>query len=349
MTTKQVCKKLNITPKALIVYEEYGILNPKRDSNNYRNYSKDDLLKLREVILLKKLGFSLKDIKTLKDNNNYANNQFMRSLYLQLRAVERNINELGNIRNTLKESIDKMLETEEELNYEYFLDNVDVSLQENEANRRHWVDMWGFDNKAVKFDNMIKDAAGDELGLFEKYDEIFSAVRKRILELGAKKIIDIGCGTGNLCGELSESLEVVGIDQSLEMLIRAKKKFSNLKLKLGNFLDKPFCKKQFDVVVTTYAFHSLNPREKKKALTYMLEYLKPQGKIIIIDFMFKNDAEKEKYKNKFLNEKRQDLWEVIDSRYYTDVEELESHADLQGLKIKCEHIINFTWKVEIEF
>lgn len=349
MTTKEVCKKLNITPKALIIYEDYGILTPKRDANNYRNYSKEDILKLREVILLKKLGFSLRDIKKLKDNNNYSNNQFMRSLYLQLKAVDRNINEFGNIRNTLKESIDKMLETENELDYEHFLDNVDTSMQENEINRRHWVDMWGFDNKAVKFDNMVKDKAQDELGLFERYDEIFSEVRSRILELGAKNMLDIGCGTGNLCGELSETLEVVGIDQSLEMIIQAKKKYGNLKLKLGNFLDKPFCKNEFDVVVTTYAFHSLNPREKKKALSYMLEYLKTEGKIIIVDFMFLNEEEREKSKKRFHDRKREDLWEVVDSRYYSNVEDLESYADLLGCKIKCEHIVNFTWKVEIEF
>ena len=101
MNTKEVCKKLNTTPKALRIYEEYDIVVPKRDNNNYRVYSTDDLLRLREVLLLKELGFSLKEIKSLTDKNVYADNHFARSLYLQLRAIEGKINELDNIKNTL--------------------------------------------------------------------------------------------------------------------------------------------------------------------------------------------------------------------------------------------------------
>jgi putative AdoMet-dependent methyltransferase len=203
-------------------------------------------------------------------------------------------------------------------------------------------------NTAVKFDNMVKDRSKDELGLFEGYDEIFNEIREEILKSKAKKILDIGCGTGNLCGGLSETLDVVGIDQSLEMLTYAKKKYNNLELKLGSFLDKPFYKNEFDIVITTYAFHNLNCSDKKKALNNMLEYLKPDGKIIIIDFMFLNDEEKEKIKNNFYNKKRQDLWKVIDSKYYTNVENLKSYVQSLGCKIQCKHIVNFTWKVEIQ-
>lgn len=202
--------------------------------------------------------------------------------------------------------------------------------------------------KGEKFDNMVNDKSKDELGLFERYNEIFKELRKQILEQNAKKILDIGCGTGNLFGELSKTLEVVGIDQSFEMLTYAKEKYSNLKLKLGSFLDEPFCKNEFDIVVTTYAFHSLNPCEKKKAINNMLQYLKPDGKVIIIDFMFLNDIQRKKIKNNFYNKKRQDLWEVIDSKYYTNVENFKSYVESLGCKIKCEPLVNFTWKVEIE-
>ncbi|WMJ82217.1 methyltransferase domain-containing protein [Clostridium sp. MB40-C1] len=312
MNTNEVCKMLNITSKALIVYENQGIIVPKREKNNYRNYNEDDLFKLRTVILLKQLGFSLKDIKNLMDKNNYGDSQFTRSLYLQLKAVERNIFELDNIKNTLMTSINRMLESNVELNYGDFLSNIDMSLKENKTNREHWVDMWGFDNKAIKFDKMVRDKSNDELGLFEKYDEILSKVRKKIIDHNAASVIDIGCGTGNLCGELCCEMDVVGVDQSLEMILQAKKKYNNMKFKLGNFLDKPFRRKDVDIVVTTYAFHSLNDNEKKKAIKYMLEYLKDDGKIIIADFMFLNDIERENCKNNLYRKDRPDLWDVID-------------------------------------
>lgn len=348
MTRNEVCKSLNITLKSLIVYEEHEIVVPKREENNYRNYSEDDLFKLRTVVLLKELGFSLKDIKNLIDKNNYGNSHFMRSLYLQLKAVERKIDELDNVKNTLKTSIDKMLECDFELDYNRFVHNIDISLQENKANRRRWIDMWGFDNKAIKFDKMVRDKSNDELGLFEKYDEILSEIRSRIIKHGAKNVIDIGCGTGNLCGDLSEKIDTLGIDQSLEMILQAKKKYNKMRFKLGNFLDKPFRKNDVDIVVTTYAFHSLNHNEKKEALNYMLEYLKNDGKIIIADFMFLNDAEREKCKSTLCGKGRQDLWDVINNKYYTNLEELQGYVKSLNCKIHSDHIVNFTWIVEIK-
>jgi putative AdoMet-dependent methyltransferase len=277
-----------------------------------------------------------------------ANSQFTRSLYLQLKAVGRKIYELDNIKNTLITSIDKMLESKVELEYNHFLNNTDISLKENKTNRSSWIDMWGFDNKAIKFDKMIRDKSNDELGLFDKYDEILSEIRSRIIENKAVSVIDIGCRTGNLCGELSGEMDIIGIDQSLEMILQAKKKYNNMKFKLGNFLDKPFRKNDVDIVVTTFAFHSLNDNEKKEAIKYMLEYLKDDGKIIIADFMFLDDIEKEKCKRDLYAKGRQDLWDVIDNKYYTILDELERYIRSLDYKIHSKHIVNFTWIVEIE-
>jgi putative AdoMet-dependent methyltransferase len=204
------------------------------------------------------------------------------------------------------------------------------------------------ENKAIKFDKMVRERLNDELGLFEKYDEIFCEIRNRIIKYEAKSIVDIGCGTGNLCGELSKKIDVVGIDTSLEMITHAEKKYENMKLKLGSFLDEPYRKNDVDIVVTTYAFHSLNDSEKKKAINYMLGYLKDSGRIIIADFMFKNNEEREKCKSNLYSKGRKDLWSAIDNKYYTNLEELEKYISLLNYEIHSEHIVNFTWIVEIE-
>lgn len=208
--------------------------------------------------------------------------------------------------------------------------------------------MLELDNKAIKFDKMVRDKSNDELGLFEKYNEILSDIRSRIIECKAVSVIDIGCGTGNLCGELSNEIDILGIDSSLEMILQAKKKYSNMKFKLGNFLDKPFRENVADIVVTTYAFHSLNNDEKKEAIKNMLEYLKNHGKIIIADFMFANDVEKENCFNNLYEKGRQDLLDVINNKHYTNLVEFEKYIKSLGYKIHSEHIVNFTWIVEIE-
>ena len=79
----------------------------------------------------------------------------------------------------------------------------------------------------------------------------------------------------------------------------------------------------------------------------MMDYLKSKGKIIIVDFMFKNEEEREKYKNKFMSENRLELWEVINRKYYSNVEKLESYLNNLNVKVKSNHIINFTWVMEI--
>lgn len=198
-----------------------------------------------------------------------------------------------------------------------------------------------------RFDIMVRDRTNDHLGLFEKYDEILCEVRDRIKKYNAKTVLDIGCGTGNLCGELSDTIDVLGLDKSLEMIQYAKEKYSNMSFKLGNFLDKPFTLHTFDIVVTTYAFHGLNNDDKKKAIHNMLDYLNTDGKIIIADFMFLNNSEREKCKIKFCSEGKQNLWDVVENKYYTNLEWLNEYVASLGYNLFCEHIVNFSWIIEI--
>ena len=202
-------------------------------------------------------------------------------------------------------------------------------------------------NRAIKYNKMVKERKDDELGLFEKYEEILHDVRKYILESNPYTIIDIGCGTGNLCGPISDKINVIGIDKNEEMLEYVKNKYKNMNVRLGSFLDEPIDENYADIVVTTFAFHGLNDNEKKIAIKNMMDYLKSKGKIIIVDFMFKNEEEREKYKNKFMSENRLELWEVINRKYYSNVEKLESYLNNLNVKVKSNHIINFTWVMEI--
>jgi len=202
-------------------------------------------------------------------------------------------------------------------------------------------------NRAIKYNKMVKERKDDELGLFEKYEDILQDVRKYILENNAYTIIDIGCGTGNLCGPISDKINVIGIDKNEEILGYVKNKYKNMNVRLGSFLDEPIDKNYADIVVTTFAFHGLNDNEKKIAIKNMMDYLKSKGKIIIVDFMFKNEEEREQYHNKFIKDNRLDLWETISRKYYSNVEKLECYLNNLNVKVKSNHIINFTWIMEI--
>lgn len=51
-------------PRANIrYYEKEGLLSPERSANGYRDYSDEDVIVLKKIILFRKIGFSITDIK----------------------------------------------------------------------------------------------------------------------------------------------------------------------------------------------------------------------------------------------------------------------------------------------
>ena len=65
-----VCKMLNTTSRALRFYEEKGIINSTTvDFSIRRHYSKEQIDHIRNVLVLRKLGLSLKSISELQTNN----------------------------------------------------------------------------------------------------------------------------------------------------------------------------------------------------------------------------------------------------------------------------------------
>lgn len=348
MTTKEVCQRVGTTPKALRVYEEQDLIKPIRDRNNYRLYKEEDLIRLREIIILKELGFSLKETKDLLHSKvEESDNRLVSSLYMQYKAVDQKLNELENIKETLGKGLSNILVQETETNQEDTYDNLVHMLEHNRQNRKAWIDHWDFNNKARLYDDIARYPKSDELGLFTDYDANLEIVRNRVKELNPKHVLDIGCGTGNLGGPLSEELLVTGLDQSVEMLIQCKKKYRNMDVCLGNFLDQPVKPYTYDVVVSSLAFHVLDPNQKKIALNNMMNYLKNKGSIIILDYMFESKEAKERCKKRLLQLNRKDLWEVVDKRYYTDLETLTKYVRSLGWTIKSKHVVNFTWYVEI--
>ena len=56
----------NVSIRTLHYYDEIGLLKPSKTSEaGYRYYTKDDLVKLQQIIVLKKLGFKLSQIKEM--------------------------------------------------------------------------------------------------------------------------------------------------------------------------------------------------------------------------------------------------------------------------------------------
>lgn len=65
----KLVRELNINKETIRYYEKIGLLSEtKRDKNGYRLYSDEDIEKIKFILIIKKFGFSLKEISTLMYN-----------------------------------------------------------------------------------------------------------------------------------------------------------------------------------------------------------------------------------------------------------------------------------------
>lgn len=201
-------------------------------------------------------------------------------------------------------------------------------------------------NKGILYDKMVQEKSDDELGLFDKYEETFMKIRNKILGYNIESVIDFGCGTGNLCGPLSEEIHVIGIDKNPEMIEVGARKYPKMSFIESSILDAPDMKQKADIVVSSYVLHGLVEKEKQQVLFNMLS-LSENNRVILIDFMFENMHSRKLYKEKFLRNNRADLWEFIENKNFFIVEDLRKYIEQMGLKVHFEHVANFTWITEI--
>jgi ubiquinone/menaquinone biosynthesis C-methylase UbiE len=102
------------------------------------------------------------------------------------------------------------------------------------------------------------------------------------------KILDIACGTGEferLLLDKNPTQKITGIDISANMLSVAREKYQtypNIEFQKASVHSLPFDNNCFDVVVSANAFHYFD--EPQVALAEMKRVLKPNGKIVILDW-----------------------------------------------------------------
>lgn len=98
------------------------------------------------------------------------------------------------------------------------------------------------------------------------------------------RVLDVGCGTGDLSIELFEktAARVVGIDFCRPMLQLAKQKAPRLRFIEGDALKLPFADASFEGITVGFALRNLASVEV--GLTELHRVLKPEGWLAILEF-----------------------------------------------------------------
>lgn len=114
------------------------------------------------------------------------------------------------------------------------------------------------------------------------YRPIHDAVLARLDDVEPDRVLDLGCGTGQLTERLRDRFpdaEVVGIDLSDGMLQKASERAHTGDFVRANAQSLPLAAGTLDVVTCTESFHWYDDQEA--AVAEMARLLRPGGRLII--------------------------------------------------------------------
>ena len=115
MTTHEVEEMLSITKKTLIYYENEGLVKPERDSNNYRNYSQEDVSRIKFILLLREMDVTIEEIKQIINNKKSIRDvlenkkDMIKKQHLDLENIDERINNYIK-RRKVKIAVDHVLD-----------------------------------------------------------------------------------------------------------------------------------------------------------------------------------------------------------------------------------------------
>jgi ubiquinone/menaquinone biosynthesis C-methylase UbiE len=150
---------------------------------------------------------------------------------------------------------------------------------------------------------------------------IQAALHTLALELNARRILDLGCGTGRSLEGVAEDLEsaplCVGLDLSAAMLAQARAFNPSYRLVQATAPAPPFLPATFDVILSLHAFHHFPDKEQVVRSTY--ELLRPGGVLAIVNFD-PREIENDWY-----------VYDYFDGVYETDLARFPARRELEDL------------------
>ena len=129
MKIQQVEELVGISKKNIRFYEEQGLLSPGRAENGYREYGREDVLRLKEIKLLRKLAVPIEDIRAVLKGQGSLETCLTR----QLREFDRQRESLDAMEGMTRELLSRPGLTLEGLDAEECLERIERLEKEGQS------------------------------------------------------------------------------------------------------------------------------------------------------------------------------------------------------------------------
>ena len=263
-STGAFAQRANVTIRTVRYYDKVGLLKPTFvASNGYRQYTDQDFIKLQKILSLKHLGFSLQEIFPLVSDDD--SDAILESLDMQLDLINKRINRLQLLKDSLKSTKDLVKGNQLEWNkiIELIqLSNKDELIADEYKSSKNL-------NARIRLHKECSIASEDW----------FVWVYKQIDLCGVNRLLEVGCGNGQLWKQSNPNIrnrEIYLSDISEGMIDDARKalgdEYSYFTFRCE---DIPFQSEFFDSVIANHILFYL--KDVDKGLEQIAKVLKKQG------------------------------------------------------------------------
>ncbi|HEY7659804.1 MAG TPA: class I SAM-dependent methyltransferase [Actinomycetota bacterium] len=129
----------------------------------------------------------------------------------------------------------------------------------------------GYDEIAQRYERVIRANRGPETYFREFLDRVGS----RVPEGG--RVLDLGCGSGAIAGELATKARVVGVDRSFGQLELARRAAPGAALVRADIAEIDFAPASFDVIVAFWSLIHVERSRHAQVFRRMHGWLRPGG------------------------------------------------------------------------
>lgn len=145
MKIKELENLLSISRSNIRFYEKQGLFSPERKDNNYREYTEQDIEVLKKIIVFRKMGFTVEEIKLIQNNKL----PFTEAITNAKQRIENEIEQLNGSLKLIKQVAQKNSS----------FDEFDIE--------EHWNTIIESEKSGEKFIDIYKDFLELELNLFD--------------------------------------------------------------------------------------------------------------------------------------------------------------------------------------